>query len=57
MSFIEACVLLVGSVEHLSDHHLGEGVFVNSCGALVHEHIVKNLSETDGAVFERNGAV
>ena len=57
MSFIEASILLIGSVEHLSDHDLGEGVLVNSRGPLVHEHIVKNLGETDGTVFERNGAV
>ena len=57
MSLIEASFLLIGGVEHLGDHHLGEGVFVNGRWTLVHKYIIKNLGKTDGAVSERNRAV
>ena len=53
----ELCGSTVILVQHLGNHNLGERVFMDARGTLVHEDVVVNLGETGDAVLERNGRV
>ena len=51
------CRSTVILVQHLGNHNLGERVFVDARGTLMHEDVVVNLCETGDAVLERNCSV